>query len=185
MFWFDRTDSRAVFVDKRREIHSLPDKSSSGGARKLVINPDIVADFTALPFPDNRFAVVIFDPPHFARNGSKGWMAKKYGTLEGDWREMLRKGFEECFRVLKPEGTLIFKWNEDEVAVTEILKLTPEQPLIGNRYGKHFKSHWIVFLKPKSLRLGVSAVKTEPKRLKVGSFGLTDGVRAGLVPGTY
>ncbi len=98
---------------------------------------------------------------------------------------MLRKGFEECFRVLKPEGTLIFKWNEDEVAVTEILKLTPEQPLIGNRYGKHFKSHWIVFLKPKSLRLGVSAVKTEPKRLKVGSFGLTDGVRAGLVPGTY
>ena len=76
-------------------------------------------------------------------------VAKKYGTLEGDWREMLRKGFAECFRVLKHEGTLIFKWNEDEVPVTEILKLTPERPLVGNRYGKHFKSHWIVYLKLK------------------------------------
>lgn len=24
MFWFDRKDSRAVFVDKRRESHTLP-----------------------------------------------------------------------------------------------------------------------------------------------------------------
>ena len=148
MFWFDRKDSRAVFVDKRRESHSLPDVSSAGGSRTLEINPDIVADFTDLPFPDNSFAVVIFDPPHFGRNGKNGWMAKKYGTLEGDWREMLRKGFAECFRVLRPEGTLIFKWNEDEVAVTEIMALTPERPLVGNRYGKHYKSHWLVYLKP-------------------------------------
>ena len=148
MFWFDREDDRAIFVDKRRESISLPDKSSAGGVRELVVNPDIIADFTALPFPDNRFSVVVFDPPHFSRNGSKGWMAKKYGTPEGDWREMLRKGFAECFRVLRPEGTLIFKWNEDEVSVTEIIALTPERPLFGNRYGKHYKSHWIVFIKP-------------------------------------
>jgi len=147
MFWFDRKDSRAVFVDKRRETHTLSDMSSAGGSRELVINPDIVADFTSLPFPANHFACVIFDPPHFARNGAKSWMAKKYGTLKGDWRQMLRRGFAECFRVLKPHGTLIFKWNEDEVSVREILKLTPEKPLIGNRYGKHLNSHFIVFLK--------------------------------------
>jgi len=75
-------------------------------------------------------------------------MAKKYGTLEGDWREMLRKGFAECFRILRPLGTLIFKWNEDEVSVKEILALTPEKPLVFNRFGKHLKSHWIVFMKP-------------------------------------
>ena len=148
MFWFDRKDKRAVFVDKRRERHTLPDVSSAGGSRELVIDPDIQADFTSLPFPDNRFSLVVFDPPHFGRNGDNGWMAKKYGTLEGDWQDMLRRGFAECFRVLKPDGTLIFKWNEDEVSVKEILNLTPERPLFGNRYGKHYKSHWIVFMKP-------------------------------------
>lgn len=147
MFWFDRDDSRAVFADKRRETHDLPDKSSAGGKRTLVIDPDIVADFTSLPFQDGRFALVVFDPPHFARNGNKGWMAKKYGTLSGDWREELRKGFAECFRVLRPQGTLVFKWNENEVSVKEILALTSEKPLFGNRYGKHLESHWVVFIK--------------------------------------
>lgn len=40
MFWFDRQDARAVFVDKRRERHTLPDVSSKGGSRELVIDPD-------------------------------------------------------------------------------------------------------------------------------------------------
>lgn len=147
MFWFDRADKRAIFVDKREETYLLPDVSSKGGARQLMVKPDLIADFTDLPFANNKFFLVVFDPPHFARNGNNGWMAKKYGTLDGNWREMLRKGFLECFRVLKKNGTLIFKWNEDEVAVSTILKLTPERPLFGNRYGRHSKSHWIVFIK--------------------------------------
>jgi SAM-dependent methyltransferase len=147
MFWFDRRDNRAVFVDKRRETHVLTDKSSRGGSRVLEVNPDLIADFTALPFPDGQFAMVVFDPPHLVRNGKSGWMAKKYGKLEGDWRAELRAGFAECFRVLKPEGTLIFKWNENDIPVSQILALTPERPLIGNRGGKALKSHWIVFLK--------------------------------------
>ena len=39
MFWFDRKDSRATFVDKRRERHTLPDISSKGGSRELVVDP--------------------------------------------------------------------------------------------------------------------------------------------------
>jgi len=80
MFWFDRRDSRAVFVDKRQERHTLPDVSSAGGARELVIDPDHVADFTALPFPSDTFALVVFDPPHFERNGARSWVGLKYGT---------------------------------------------------------------------------------------------------------
>ena len=148
MFWFDRKDKRALFVDKRRERHLAADCSVKNGEREIVIDPDIVADFTALPFPDNSFFQVVFDPPHIQRNGDTSWLLKKYGVLRGDWRGMIRKGFAECFRVLKPNGTLIFKWNEDEVSVPDILSLTPEKPLFGSRYGKHFKSHWIVFLKP-------------------------------------
>ena len=150
MFWFDRKDSRCTFVDKRRETHELTDSSSKGGSRTLIINPDIQADFTALPFVDESFALVVFDPPHLVRNGTKSWLAKKYGKLEGDWREELRAGFVECFRVLKPEGTLIFKWNENDVPVSQILALTPERPLFGNRCGKTAKSHWIVFTKPET-----------------------------------
>lgn len=148
MFWFNRHDDRAVFVDKRRETHTLADKSSKGGSRQLIIDPDIQADFTALPFADETFPLVVFDPPHLVRNGSKGWLAKKYGKLEGDWREELRQGFDECFRVLKQEGTLIFKWNEYDIPGSQILALTPERPLFGNRCGKAAKSHWLVFTKP-------------------------------------
>ena len=147
MFWFDRADPRAIFIDRRRETHELPDKSSKGGKRTLIVNPDIVADFTALPFADESFALVSFDPPHFERNGAKGWVGLKYGTLTGDWREMLRKGFAECFRVLKHEGVLVFKWCEDEIPVSQILALTPEKPLFGNRCGKTAKTHWVVFMK--------------------------------------
>lgn len=148
MFWFDRKDPRALFIDKRQESHTLKDKSSKGGSRELVVAPDIVADFTRLPFDAESFALVVFDPPHFTRNGDTGWMAKKYGKLEGDWRADLRLGFAECFRVLKPEGVLVFKWNENEIPVGDILKLTPEKPLFGNRGGKNLQSHWIVFMKP-------------------------------------
>lgn len=147
MFWFDRADQRAVYVDKRRERHTLTDASSKGGSRELVIDPDHQADFTALPFADSTFAMVVFDPPHFERNGSTGWVGLKYGTLKGEWREMLRKGFAECFRVLKPDGALIFKWCEDEIPVSQILALTPERPVIGHRSGKQQNTHWIAFMK--------------------------------------
>lgn len=147
MFWFDRQHPNALFVDNRAETHDLTDKSSTGGSRRLVIDPDLRADFTALPLPSNHFALVVFDPPHLIRNGRKGWLAKKYGILGADWRSDLRRGFAECFRVLRPEGVLIFKWNEHEVPLSHVLALTPEKPLFGNRGGKAAKSHWIVFMK--------------------------------------
>lgn len=148
MFWFDRADSRAVFVDRRRERHTLPDVSSKGGSRELVIDPDHLADFTDLPFATDTFALVVFDPPHFERNGATGWVGLKYGTLKGDWQEMLRLGFAECFRVLRPEGVLIFKWCEDEIPVSRILALTQHKPLFGHKSGKQQKTHWITFMKP-------------------------------------
>lgn len=147
MFWFDREDDRAVFGDIRQEVHELKDKSSSGGSRRLVIEPDQIMDFRSLPFPDDTFHLVVFDPPHLVGNGKTGWLAKKYGKLGVHWRDDLSAGFRECFRVLRPNGVLIFKWNEHEIRVSEILPLAPESPLFGNRCGKTAKSHWIVFMK--------------------------------------
>lgn len=147
MFYFDRSDNRVLFGDIRRETFALKDKSSTGGFRHLSVDPDQIMDFTALPFDDASFHLIVFDPPHLVRNGSSGWLAKKYGKLGANWRTDITAGFSECFRVLKPNGTLIFKWNEQEIKVSEILRLTDQKPLFGNRCGKTAKSHWLVFLK--------------------------------------
>ena len=145
MFWFDRADPRALFLDKRRETAVADTRE---GRREIVVDPDILADFTALPFEDDSFPLAVFDPPH-TFSGTKGWMAKKYGSLTGtDWRSDITHGFAECFRVLAPMGTLIFKWNEHRIPVSAILSLTPHKPLFGQRCGTTAKTHWIVFQKP-------------------------------------
>lgn len=142
MFWFDKQDTRGVFIDIRAEEHTLCDK------RRLVISPDVIADFRALPFSDNTFSVVVFDPPHLERVGDESWMGKKYGRLNKDtWRDDLRAGFIEAFRVLRPHGVLIFKWNETQIPVSQVLALTDVKPIIGQRTGKNDKTHWISFVK--------------------------------------
>ncbi|HEX8106686.1 MAG TPA: SAM-dependent methyltransferase [Kofleriaceae bacterium] len=148
MFWFDKADSRALFVDKRRETHPI-DIGTPGtkGRSPIVVDPDILADFAELPFPADSFSLVVFDPPHIERLHAKGLLTKKYGILSGDWRDMLRRGFAECFRVLKPEGTLIFKWAESDHPVSAILALTDEKPLFGHKSGKLGHTHWLVFMK--------------------------------------
>lgn len=151
MFWFNSSDDRAIFMDERRETHTLRDSSSKRGSRQLIVDPDFIGDFKALPFPDSRFSLVVFDPPHLTKSGRSGWLSKKYGRLESDWRVEIKAGFLECFRVLKMDGVLIFKWNETDIPVSAILALTPERPLFGNRCGKHSKSHWITFMKSQTL----------------------------------
>jgi hypothetical protein len=87
-------------------------------------------------------------PPHIVGGAETGNVAKYYGVLQGDWREELRQGFAECFRVLKSHGTLIFKWNECRIPVADVLKLTNEKPLYGHKSGKLSQTHWVAFLKP-------------------------------------
>lgn len=67
--------------------------------------------------------------------------------LTDDWRDDLAKGFAECFRVLATDGVLIFKWNETQVKVSEILALTDQQPLFGHNSGKRVNTHWMTFMK--------------------------------------
>jgi len=146
MFWFDRNDKRVMFIDNRCVEPCVVGKGRN--ARMFSVAPDIAMDFREMKFSKNTFNLVVFDPPHLIRAGVKSYMAKKYGQLNSKtWREDLRLGFSECFRVLKTGGTLIFKWNECQIPLKEILALTPARPLFGNRGGKAAKTHWIVFTK--------------------------------------
>lgn len=130
MFYFDKHDPRVLYQD----IRFFEDKDIYKG-RTFSVTPDVVADFTQMPYADDTFSMVVFDPPHLkysSEKETKGWQMEKYGWLPREWKEMLTKGFAECFRVLLPGGFLIFKWNETDIKVSEILKLTPEKPVFGH-----------------------------------------------------
>lgn len=146
MFWYQKNRKDTIYMDIREYEDTLCD------GRKLEIQPDIIADFRNIPFKDNSFKLVVFDPPHLSRVGENSWLKKKYGKLGQDWKNDIKKGFEECFRVLEHYGVLIFKWNEEQIKLTEILKLTSVQPLFGN---KRAKTHWLVFLKEESEKMEV------------------------------
>jgi SAM-dependent methyltransferase len=140
--WFDKENPKAIYADKRTESHILCD------GRTLNITPDIEMDFTKMPFEDNSFNLVVFDPPHLKKLGEKSWMAKKYGVLLPSWEMDIKEGFDECMRVLKPDGVLIFKWNEIQVTLGQVLKVIKTKPLFGHTSGKHGRTIWMTFMKP-------------------------------------
>lgn len=141
-FWFDKHNPLVTFMDNRKLEDTLCD------GRTLEVKPDIVGDFRNMPYDDETFNLVIFDPPHLLKVGENAWLAKKYGRLNSaTWKDDITKGFAECFRVLKKDGVLVFKWNETDITVSEILKLTRHKPLIGHKSGKLNKTHWILFVK--------------------------------------
>ncbi len=115
--------------------------------KRLKVHPDIVSDFTNMPFLNESFKLVVFDPPHLLNVGKESWLAKKYGKLPEDWPRVIKKGIDECFRVLENYGVLIFKWNEDQITVKEVLKAIGRQPLFGHTTGRHGKTMWMCFMK--------------------------------------
>ena len=149
MMWFDRQNPLVEFGDIRAETLTVTDRShKKDGTRTLQIAPDTRVDFRSMPYADGTFRLIAFDPPHLVRAGPKSWLAAKYGKLGNDWRDDLRRGFAECFRVLASEGVLIFKWNETQVPLREVLSLTQVKPLFGHTSGRKGQTHWITFMKP-------------------------------------
>lgn len=139
MFWYQKKYPGAIYMDNRTFEGIACD------GRRIEVKPDILGDFRKMPFPDASFRLVVFDPPHLKRAGEKSWMKAKYGKLDREtWREDLRAGFAECFRVLKPGGFLVFKWCEEQIKISEVVKLAPETPLFGQKGGK---THWLVYIK--------------------------------------
>lgn len=140
MFWFDRKNPNVLFQDIRDKEYILCD------GRKLEVHPDVIGDFTKMEYPDNTFQMVVFDPPHLDNANETSYMAQKYGTLRRViWKEDIKKGFDECMRVLKDKGTLIFKWNETRIPVKRIIEVIGKEPLFGHRTAH--KTIWLCFMK--------------------------------------
>lgn len=146
--WFQKNCPHATYMDKRVEHGTAIWKSTKNDSvRKLDVEPDVVADFTNMPFEDNSFHLVLFDPPHLNQVGDNAWLAKKYGKLDENWPKMIHDGFRECMRVLKPCGTLIFKWSEVQIPTRKVIDAIGQEPLFGHRSGKAMKTHWMCYMK--------------------------------------
>ena len=146
--WFNKNCEDAIYFDKRQEFQTAIWKSGDGKSeRKLTVNPDIIGDFTNLPFADETFCLVVFDPPHLKQVGENSWLCKKYGKLVEDWPTMIHDGFWECMRVLKTNGVLIFKWSEVQIPADKVWKAIGRKPLFGHKSGKQSNTFWGCYMK--------------------------------------
>ena len=149
--WYQKTHPYVTYMDIRKE-NIVSRESYMGKIAKKIwnIQPDIVGDFRSTPFEDEIFDMVIFDPPHIIKKKitKPSIMDKKYGfLLENEYKQVLKQGFKELFRILKTDGVLIFKWAETSKNIAEVLEYSPYKPLFGTRTGQRNNNHWIVFLK--------------------------------------
>ena len=138
MFWFNKENADTIYMDNRTEDIMLCD------GRKLIVKPDIIADFRDLPFENESFYLVVFDPPHLIRAGDNSFLKLKYGRLDTTWKDDIKQGLSECWRALKKNGTMVFKWNEEQISFSKIKALLPCEPVIGQRRGKTI---WLIFFK--------------------------------------
>ena len=143
MMWFDKQHEHTIYVDQRIEHPGfIPARPNTD------VRPDIIADFRNLPFPDNRFKLVVMDPPHIHSSGPLFRMTMNFGKLEKDtWFYDIRKGVNECFRVLEDYGILIFKWNETQISKVDVLKAIKHKPLFGHPVKSKIPTHWMTFMK--------------------------------------
>jgi hypothetical protein len=147
MMWQDKNNELALFVDKREETLEMMDR---GNVRVYDVKPDVLADWTnpeGLPFHSGSFHQIIFDPPHLLRAGKNSWLRKKYGVLDKvTWKRDLECGFSEAARLLVDNGTLIFKWNSDQIKLSEVLQLVPDE-LVATVRNRVNKTYICVFIK--------------------------------------
>lgn len=142
--WFNKNHPEALYCDKRAVSYEGLWKNSK---RSCVVDPDVLCDFTCLPFDNDSFSLVVFDPPHLTGAKETAWLVKKYGKLDDSWPQMLHDGFAECMRVLKPDGVLIFKWSEYDIPAEQVWKALGERPLFGHHSGKKSNTFWGCFMK--------------------------------------
>lgn len=100
----------------------------------LQVKPEAFLDFRHLPHKNAFFGLVIFEPPHLVQYG-----------LADNWQGRLSGMFRECFRVLRPEGTLIFVCRVmPHIDFEEILSLAPRKPRQGLKPVVNTR-HWTAF----------------------------------------
>jgi len=143
-FWFNKQHPNTIYQDIRKEEKGFIDDRPN-----REVNPDIIGDFRDMKhFEDKSFKLVVMDPPHLIAKKMIGTLLKSYGVLNKEtWKDDIKKGFDECWRVLEDYGILIFKWNEGSIKRKEILETLGKQPLFGQHPQGKLPTVWYCFMK--------------------------------------
>lgn len=115
MMWFDKHEPHTIYLDQRPECE-----------------PDIIGDFRDLKqFPDESFRLIVFDPPHIIESAQTGSnIIRQFGCLQREsWPLLIKNGAAELWRLLKPNGILLFKWSNQYIPSNKLIELFPEKPL--------------------------------------------------------
>jgi SAM-dependent methyltransferase len=102
-------------VNKGRIWGSSPNIKYIGMDIAETVRPDVVADNTKMPFADDTFDVIVYDPPHTGDQGkTKVGFGERYGVSvptnkEGNLFHTYPPFLIEASRVLKPDGLLLVK----------------------------------------------------------------------------
>jgi len=156
MFWMNKRHPNTIYMDIRNEEKGFVDNRYN-----REIKPDVVGDFRKMPFEDKSFKLIIWDPPHIIQKyHPKCRIIATYGCLEPEtWQDDLKRGFEECWRVLEDYGTLVFKWSEVDrwgqkkfsAKLKDILGLFHTEPLIAQKVkwtkDNQYATFWCSFMK--------------------------------------
>ncbi len=153
--WLNKDNPQTVYMDVRsnsklmndwKECMKQKQRDTPIGFSKLTLQ----ADFSHLPFKDNTFPHINFDPPQLIRLGKTSIYYKQYGALEADsWRLTLKQAAKELWRVLAVNGTLNVKWSDRDISDEDVLRLFPVEPLYGQigTHGTSSKTSWFSFVK--------------------------------------
>lgn len=133
MMHVDKENPYVLYIDQRKEV-----------------NPDEVLDHRNLPFPDKRFKLIIYDPPHRTTKDAPKWVVRDYGGLIPEtWQSDIKKSFAELWRVLQDDGVLVFKWNDHQYPIEQLYPLFPTKPVIQQTTtnGTSSDTFWVLFMK--------------------------------------
>jgi len=148
------TDQEIVYIDIRKGTFTIPYTEG----KKIHIEPTVQADLKKLPFKDNTFTLILFDPPHGGFTIDT-WMGAKYGGLTAsDYKNMLVWANIEFTRVLVEGGIILAKIQEYEDREFYITGFFHNFKLLldikirsrGTSKSERLFTHWLVFAKKPS-----------------------------------
>ncbi len=119
--WLEKEHSDCVYVDRRALIVPMHRRGDKLDESSLAWTPDVVADNAALPFRDNLFSLLVYDPPHRGFTADSN-MGRRYGSASlEEVRENIRAAAKEAHRVAMPGAHLAMKWNDIDISINIVL----------------------------------------------------------------